>query len=115
MPRVKRGKTKLKRRKKVLSQAKGYRFGRSKKEKEAKQAITRAGEHAFKHRRVKKRIARRNWNISISAGAKNLGISYSTLMGSLKKKNILIDRKILAELAEREPETFKRVVEKIKE
>lgn len=99
----------------MLARAKGYRFGRSKKEREAKQAITRAGEHAFKHRRVKKRDMRKHWNIKIGAGANILGTSYSSLIGSLKKKNILINRKMLADLAEHEPKTFERVVEKTKE
>ena len=111
MARVKRGTTSLKRRRNVLKAAKGYRIGRSSKEKEAKQALLKAGTHAFGHRRKKKGDFRRLWNIKIGAASKNLGTSYSKFIDALKKKEIALDRKVLAHLAEHEPDAFKAVYE----
>ncbi|MDP2705103.1 MAG: 50S ribosomal protein L20 [Patescibacteria group bacterium] len=113
MTRVKKGVHALKRRRNILEQTKGYRFGRSTKEREAKTAISHAGSYAFAHRRTKKREARRTWNIKIGAQARTFNLSYSKFIGALKKKNISIDRKVLAHLAENEPETFKRLVGEI--
>ncbi len=115
MPRVKRGVTAAKRRRRTLKDAKGYRFGRSKKEREAKTALLHAGAHAFRHRREKKRDARALWQIQINAAVRslNLNLSYSRFMSLLKKNKIELDRKILAQLAEYEPTTFKRIVENI--
>tara|TARA_Y100000310_G_C20666445_1_gene807757 strand:- start:919 stop:1266 length:348 start_codon:yes stop_codon:yes gene_type:complete len=111
MSRIKRGTTSLKRRRNVLKEAKGYRFGRSTKERQAKEAVTHAGAHALAHRRKKKRVFRKLWNIKISAGATQEGISYSKLIGALKKKNIELNRKVLSEMAEQKPEAFKEVIE----
>src|SRR5882757_2162866 len=111
MTRVKKGVNALKSRKNILRKVKGYRFGRSTKERQATEAIFHAGASAFAHRKDKKGDARRLWNVKISYAAKPLGISYSKLMGSLKKKGLLIDRKILAGLVEENPETFKKIVE----
>ena len=111
MTRIKRGTTSLKRRKNVLRLAKGYRFGRGTKERQAKEAITHAGVHAYAHRKKKKGDFRRLWSIKINAAARDLGISYSQLMGTLAKKDIKINRKMLADLAENNPETFKKVLE----
>jgi len=113
MSRVKRGTTKLKRRKKVLSLAKGYRFGRSKKEKQAKEALMHAGMHAFLHRRKKKGVFRRLWNLRINAAVRNHGLSYSKFIGTLKQKEVALDRKILSHLAREHPETFERIVKKV--
>jgi large subunit ribosomal protein L20 len=113
MPRVKRGTISNKHRKSVLKAAKGYRFGRSTKEREAKVAILKAGVHAFAHRRDKKNDFRRLWNIKINAAVRPYGLSYSKFIDLLKKNNVELDRKILAGLAEYEPETFKRVVESV--
>lgn len=110
MARVKRGTTALKRRRNVLKQVKGYRFGRSTKERIAKEAIFHAGTHAFRDRKTKKRIARNVWSLRINAAARPEGISYSKLIGGLKKANIALDRKSLAALAKDYPDTFKRVV-----
>ena len=110
MPRVKRGTTSLKHRRSVLKKTKGYRFGRGNKEREAKVAIAHAGRHAYRHRRLKKRTARGLWQIKISAATRPLGLSYSRFIAQLKKKQIGIDRKILADLAENQPETFTRLV-----
>ena len=114
MPRVKRGTISLKRRRNVLKKAKGYNFGRSTKEKEAKQAIVRAGQHAYTHRRTKKRDFRKLWNTRISAGVKPFELSYSKFINLLKTKEIGLDRKILSDLAGNNPETFSRIVETVK-
>ena len=114
MTRVKKAVNALKSRRNILRKVKGYRHGRSKKERQAMEAIFHAGAYAFAHRRDKKGDARRLWNVKISYGAKNLGTSYSKLMGGLKKKGILIDRKILATLAENSPEIFKKIVYSVK-
>ena len=110
MTRVKKAINALKRRRSVLRRTKGFRHGRSTKERQAKEAILHAGASAFAHRRDKKGDFRRLWNVKISYAAKELGTSYSKLMGNLKKKNILLDRKILATLVEENPETFKKIV-----
>lgn len=114
MTRIKRGTISLKRRRNVLRQVKGYRFGRSKKEAQAKEAIFHAGAHAFAHRRDKKNDFRKLWNIKINAGVRESGISYSKFIGALKKKNIAIDRKILAQLAEKNPEILAKIVSTVK-
>ena len=113
MSRVKRGTTAIKHRRKVLKQAKGYRFGRSKKEVEAKVALRKAGAYAFAHRRDKKNDFRRMWQVKINAGLRPLGYSYSKFIGSALKKKVLLDRKILATLAEHNPDTFARVVAQV--
>jgi large subunit ribosomal protein L20 len=110
MTRVKKGVNALKGRNNVLRRTKGFRHSRSTKERAAWEALYHAGAYAFAHRRDKKGDARKMWNVKISYVAKELGTSYSKLMGGLKKKGVLIDRKILANLAESNPETFKKVV-----
>ena len=109
MTRVKKGVHALKRRRSILKQTKGFRHGRSTKERQAKDALLHAGAYAFAHRRDKKSHNRKLWNIKINAGARNLGMSYSKFMDALNKKKILVDRKILADLAENHPATFERV------
>lgn len=111
MTRVKKGVNALKSRKNILRKVKGYRFGRSTKERQATEAIFHAGAYSFAHRKDKKGDARKNWNVKISYAVKPLGTSYSKLIGGLKKKNIELDRKILATLALEAPETFKKIVE----
>lgn len=113
MSRVKKGVNALKTRRNVLSQVKGYRFGRSKKEKQAYEAIAHAGTYAFAHRRDKKGDFRRLWNIRINSVLHTSGLSYSKFIDSLKKKNIGLNRKILSEIAAGKPETFKRIVAKV--
>ena len=110
MTRVKKATHALKTRKNTLRRVKGYRFGRSTKERMAQEAIFHAGTYAFAHRRDKKGDRRRLWNVRINAALEPMGHSYSKFMGALIKKGIAVDRKILAELAEKHPETFKRVV-----
>src|SRR5574344_274125 len=113
MTRVKRGVIKNKRRKNTLSQAKGYRFGRSKKEAQAKDALRHAGAYSFAHRKDKKADARKLWTVRINAAIRPLGLSYSKFIDGLKKKDIKIDRKILSDLALKNPETFERIVQSI--
>ena len=109
MARVKRGTTANKRRKNILSQVKGYRFGRSTKKRMAKDAIFHAGTSAFRDRKRKKRLARNLWAVRINAAVRPNGLSYSKLMGALKKKGIALDRKSLAALAKDHPESFARL------
>ncbi len=115
MTRVKKGVHALKRRRSVLKQTKGMRHGRSTKERQAKDALLHAGSYAFAHRRDKKSHNRKLWNIKINAGSRaTTGMSYSKMMGSLKKNKIEVDRKILADLAENNPKTFERILATIK-
>lgn len=113
MVRVKKGVNALKTRRNILKQVKGYRFSRSKKERAANEAIFHAGAYAFAHRRDKKGDYRRLWNVRINAGVRPLGMSYSKFMDALKKANILLDRKILADLAGENPTTFANIVSKV--
>ena len=104
----------MKRRRKVLKQTKGYRFGRSTKEKEAKQAILRAGTHAYAHRRDKKNDFRRIWQTRIGAAVIPFELSYSKFMNLLRLKEINLNRKMLSELAHFEPEVFSDLVTEAK-
>ena len=115
MARVKGGTTSNKRRKNILAQTKGYRHGRSTKKRQAKEAIFHAGKYAFAHRRDKKNDFRRLWNVRINGALDSMGstVNYSRLMSGLKKKGILINRKMLAEMAATSPQTFSRIVTKI--
>lgn len=99
MPRVKRGVTARARHKKVLNQAKGYYGKRRNVFRVATQAVTKAGQYAYRDRRVRKREFRGLWIVRINAAARDFGLSYSRLMNGLKKAAIEIDRKILADLA----------------
>jgi len=115
MTRVKRGKTHLKRRKKILKQTKGYKWGRKSKIKLAKTALLKAGAYAWRDRRAKKRAFRRLWLIKINAACRTYGLSYSKFIHLLKTKNIEIDRKILSQIAENYPETFEKIINFIQE
>lgn len=114
MSRVKRSKIALKHRRNVLKAAKGYRFGRSKKEIEAKVALRHAGAHAFAHRKDKKTDMRRLFTVRLNAGLRALGITYSVFIDKLTKKGMIINRKMLAEMASENPDTFARIVEQVK-
>jgi large subunit ribosomal protein L20 len=114
MPRVKRGKGHLKKRKALLKRVKGFEGGRRKLIKLAKTADTKAGAHAYRDRRVKKRDMRRLWQTRINAGVRNLGLTYSTFIGGLKAKQVQLDRKVLSELAKDEPKVFEKIVEFVK-
>jgi large subunit ribosomal protein L20 len=113
MSRVKKGVGAMKRRRNILKQVKGYRFGRSTKTRQAREAIFHAGTYAFAHRRDKKRGARTLWQIKINAAVRPLGFSYSAFINALKKKGVALDRKSLSNLAEHAPETFARIVKQI--
>ena len=114
MARVKRGTLKNKRKKKILKLAKGFRGSRSTKYKQAKQGVIRAGQHAYAHRRKKKRVMRKHWQILIGAAVKNLqGISYSQFMDKVTKAGISVDRKIMAQMIQENPESFARLVETV--
>ncbi len=113
MPRVKGAVHALKRRRAVLGMAKGYRNGRSTKERQAREAILHAGNHAFAHRRDRKNDFRRLWTVKINAGVRPLGLTYSKFINVLKVKNVMLDRKILAQLAEYQPAIFTEVVTQV--
>lgn len=114
MPRVKRGTTHVKKRRKLLQAVKGYKWGRKNLIKLAKTARTKAGAHAFVDRRKKKRTMRGLWQIKISSLVRENDLSYSRFINALKKNNVAIDRKILADLAENNPNVFKAIVDKVK-
>ncbi len=114
MPRVKRGVTARARHKKVLAKAKGYYGARSRVYRVAKQAVIKAGQYAYRDRRVKKREFRALWIVRINAAARLHGLSYSRFMSGLKKALVEIDRKILAEIAFSDPVTFAAIAEKAK-
>jgi len=99
MPRVKRGVTAHARHKKVLALAKGYRGRRKNVYRVAKQAVMKAGQYAYRDRRQRKRQFRSLWIARINAAARELGMKYSTLMDGLKKAQVEVDRKVLADLA----------------
>ncbi len=114
MPRVKRGVTAHARHKKVLDEAKGYYGARSTVYRVAKQAVIKAGQYAYRDRRQKKRQFRALWIARINAGARENGISYSRMMDGLKKANVEIDRKILADLAIFDRPAFAKLAEQAK-
>jgi len=114
MPRVKRGVVAHARHKKILDKAKGYRGARSKVFRVAKQAVTKAGQYAYRDRRQRKRQFRALWIARINAGARNNGLSYSVFMNGLKKASIVIDRKVLSDIAIFDKPTFSVLVEKAK-
>src|SRR3989344_2117619 len=115
MPRVKRGVTAHKKRERVLKYTKGYRWGRKSKERAAKEALLHAWTHAFRGRKEKKRNFRALWQVKINAAARSNGLTYSQLMSALKKKKIGLDRKVLAQIAEEEPEAFKQIVTRLRQ
>ena len=114
MTRVKRSKAKKRRKKKIIKLAKGYKWGRKSKYRAAKQAVYKALSYAYRDRRVRKRDFRRLWQIKINAGVRQHELSYSKFINLLKKKEIALDRKILADLAENKPKIFEKIVEEVK-
>ena len=110
MPRVKRGVTARARHKKVLALAKGFRGRRGNVFRIAKQAVMKAGQYAYRDRRNKKRVFRALWIQRINAGVRAHGLTYSRFMDGLKKANIELDRKVLADMALKEPEVFAGLV-----
>lgn len=114
MPRVKRAVGARKKKKKILKAAKGYMWSRKNRYKAAKEAVCHAQMHSYVDRRKKKRDFRRLWNIKINAATRDLGVSYSRFINSLKKANVEIDRKILSELATNNKSIFKEILETVK-
>ena len=111
MARVKRGKIANKRRKRLLKYAKGFRWGRKAKYRLAKQAVFHAWRYMYRDRKAKKRDFRGLWQIQINAAARQAGLPYSKLIYNLKQKNIELDRKILASLAQNYPQIFAKIAE----
>ncbi|MCT4592480.1 MAG: 50S ribosomal protein L20 [Candidatus Gracilibacteria bacterium] len=111
--RVKRGTTTKRRHNKVLRQAKGYRWGRSKLFRLAKNAVSKALQHAYVGRRQKKRDFRKLWIIRISAATRTLGTNFSKFQAGLTKNNIKLNRKVLADIAARNPEVFEKIVKEV--
>lgn len=114
MPRVKRGKVRTTKRKRLLKQTKGYKWRRKSSIKQAKEAIKKAGAYSYRDRKNKKRTARALWQVKINAALRENGLTYSKFMGEMKKKKIEIDRKILADLAENNPEILKKIIDQVK-
>lgn len=114
MPRVKGGPYTRRRHRKIVKLAKGYWGARHRWFRMANQSLLKAWSHAYRHRRLKKRDFRRLWIVRINAAARESGLSYSRLMAALRASGISINRKMLAELAVRDRDAFRRVVEKAK-
>ena len=114
MPRVKRGTTHVKRRKKLLSKVKGFKWGRKNLIRLAKTASTKAGAHAFVDRKKKKRTIRGLWQIKINAFVREHDLSYSKLINLLKVNKIELDRKILADLAVENKKVLSGIIKEIK-
>lgn len=114
MARVKRGVTAHRRHKKVLARAKGYYGARSRVYKVAVQAVMKAGQYAYRDRRQKKRTFRALWIARINAGARLNGLSYSRLINGLKKAEVIIDRRVLADIAMHDAVAFTAIAEKAK-
>lgn len=114
MARVKGGITTRRKHKKVLQMAKGYWMSRSKQIKKAKEAVLHAGEYAFHGRKRKKRDLRSLWIIRLNAAVRQEGLSYSTFINLLKKKQVGLDRKMLAKIAAEHPEQFSAIVKQVR-
>jgi large subunit ribosomal protein L20 len=112
--RVKRSVAARKKRRKVLKEAKGYYGRKHSSYRFAKEQVQRSGMYAYRDRRNRKRDFRTLWNVRINAAVREFGMSYSVFMHSLKKANILLNRKTLSNLAASEPETFRAIIEKAK-
>ncbi|MCS7079481.1 MAG: 50S ribosomal protein L20 [Chloracidobacterium sp.] len=115
MPRVKRGNKRLQRRKKILKLAKGYKMTKSKLYRSAKESVERALKFAYIGRRIKKRDYRSLWIVRINAAARRNGLSYSRFMYGLKKAGVTLDRKMLANLATLDEQSFASLVSQVKQ
>ena len=114
MPRANSSVPRHRRHRKVVKQAKGYYGARSRNFKAAKDAVEKAGLYAYRDRRQKKRQFRRLWIMRINAAARQNGLSYSQFIAKLKSKGIDLDRKVLADLAMNQPETFNELATSLK-
>ena len=114
MPRVKRGVTARARHKKVLDQAKGFRGRRKNVYRIAKEAVMKAGQYAYRDRRARKRVFRQLWIARINAATREHGLSYSRFINGLHKASIVLDRKVLADLAVNDKAAFQAIVAQVK-
>jgi large subunit ribosomal protein L20 len=114
MAHIKRGMVSRRKHKKLLGLAKGYRQNRSRNVKQAKEAVLHAGSYAYQGRKSKKRTFRALWNVRISQAVKLEGMSYSVFINKLKKSQVELDRKVLSNLVVEDPETFKYIVNAVK-
>lgn len=112
--RIKRGVAHVKRRKNLLKKTKGYRWRRKSSIRLGTQAVIRAGQHAYRHRKLKKRDNRALWNVRINAAVREHGLTYSRFIAALKTAKIDLDRKVLADLAMNHPAIFAEVVKAVK-
>lgn len=115
MPRVKRGNKRLNKRRKILDLAKGYRGTKSKLYRSSKESVDKALQYSYVGRKRKKRDFRRLWIVRINAAARRHGLSYSQFMHGVKLAEIEMDRKILADLAVKQPEAFEAIAGKVKD
>ena len=113
MPRVTKAKTAKAKHKKILSSTKGHYGARSRLYKTAKQSSIKAQQYAFRDRKNRKRSFRSLWISRINAGAREIGVSYSVLMKKMDDKDIIINRKVLADIAMNDPESFKQIVKSV--
>lgn len=114
MTRIKRGKVRARKRKKILSYTKGFRWARKSKTRAAKEALLHAWSHSYVGRKKKKGDFRRAWQVQINAACRQYDLPYNKFIAGLKKNKIELDRKILADLAKNNPEVFRKIVESIK-
>lgn len=114
MARSKTGTTRRKRHKKVKSEAKGFKHARRKRIKNAKESLLHAGQYAYVGRKLRKRDIRSLWIKRLNAAVREHGLTYSKFIAGLKDKKISMDRKVLAEIAVNDPETFEKIVKEIK-
>ncbi len=114
MSRVKRGTVVKARHKKILALTKGYKHGRNNLFRQAKQAMLKAGQFAYRDRKVKKRTFRGHWIVVLNAAVRQHGMSYKTFISGLHKAQITLNRRVLAELAQSHPTEFTTIVEKVK-
>jgi len=114
MPRVKRGVIHTKKRTRILKSTKGYKWGRKNLIRQATTAAKKAGAHAYRDRKVKKRTARRLWQIRLNAAVRQHDLNYSKFINLLKKNQIELDRKVLSEIAQKYPEVFATLIKQIK-
>jgi len=112
--RIKRGKITHRKRERLLKYTKGFHWGRKSKYRLAKEALLHAWTYTYRDRKRKKREFRRLWQIQINAACRQHGLSYSKFICGLKQKKIELDRKILAKLAQNQPEIFEKIIEEVK-
>lgn len=114
MTRVKKGAAAHKHKKHLLKHAKGFKYGRKSKYKLAKDALRHAWTYSYRDRKVKKRDFRQLWQLQINEAVRKMDINYSRFTNGLKKKNIELDRKMLAQLIQQHPDVFAKIVEEVK-